>query len=315
MRYKSVLWLLPLSLTLTSSLAAAPGAQQAQVTEPASAPRAAVPQAAARPGATSLSPFLLRSGASPLGASVEDTSFTFPVTAVGQTSGICTALCFCSDITNCTCDASGTETLVHDLSPPFSAFNYQVEPYAGGQVDCSAGTLVTLPVNLSAGQQLAFNIEFSPTSPGTFTDFLTLAGFTFNLAGSTPNPPAGCQASATVLCIDNQPGDARFQLSIAYHTSQSGGLSGNGQAIALNSVGVNRGGLFWFFAADNPELLVKVLNACTANQKFWVFFSAGTNVGFTLTAVDTQTGAQRTYTNPDINAAVPVQDTAAFDCP
>ena len=48
---------------------------------------------------------------------------------------------------------------------------------------------------------------------------------------------------------------------------------------------------------------------------FWLFFSAGTNVGFTLTAVDTQTGAQRTYTNPDINAAVPVQDTAAFACP
>ena len=61
-------------------------------------------------------------------------------------------------------------------------------------------------------------------------------------------------------------------------------------------------------------MLVKVLNACSFNQKFWVFYSAGTDVGLTVTVRDTETGRTRTYTNPVGTAARPVQDTAAFPC-
>jgi hypothetical protein len=125
----------------------------------------------------------------------------------------------------------------------------------------------------------------------------------------------GCTASDTVLCIDNNPGDHRFELTATYATSQSGGLSGNGHAIALAPLGVSQGGLFWFFGRSNPEMLVKVLNACTVNGKFWVFFSAGTNVGFRVTVHDTVTGATKIYVNPDLNPAPPLQDTSAFSCP
>jgi len=125
----------------------------------------------------------------------------------------------------------------------------------------------------------------------------------------------GCTPSDTVLCIDNNPGDKRFQISVTFSTVQSGGLSGNGHAIALAPLGVSQGGLFWFFQANNPELLVKVLNACTVNNKFWVFFSAGTNVGFRVTVLDTATGTSRIYVNPDLNPAPPLQDTSALSCP
>jgi hypothetical protein len=125
----------------------------------------------------------------------------------------------------------------------------------------------------------------------------------------------GACASTTTLCIDDQPGDARFQVKVHYHTQQSGGRVGDGQAIYLSSLAVNHGGMFWFFGADNPEMLIKVLNGCAVNGKFWVFYSAGTNVGLTTTVLDTKTGVTQTYRNADLTAAPPVQDTSAFSCP
>ena len=78
---------------------------------------------------------------------------------------------------------------------------------------------------------------------------------------------------------------------------------------------MTHGGLFWFFGADNPEMLIKVIKGCTVNNHFWVFYAAGTNVGFTVTVTDTKTGHQVTYTNHDLTAAPPVQDTNALSCP
>jgi len=123
-----------------------------------------------------------------------------------------------------------------------------------------------------------------------------------------------CIPDTTTLCIDDQSGDARFEIKVRYHTSQAGGLSGDGTAIPLTTLGVVHGGLFWFFSVDNPEMLVKVINACTVNHKFWVFYSAGTNVGLTVTVTDTLTGQTRTYGNLDLKPAAPVQDGQAFDC-
>lgn len=154
-------------------------------------------------------------------------------------------------------------------------------------------------------------VETNDTTPPLSTAIRQSVGITV-----TQDTAAGvCTPSDTVLCIDNNPGDRRFMITATYSTSQGGGLSGNGHAIALSSLGVNQGGLFWFFARTNPEMLVKVLNACGTNNRFWVFFSAGTNVGFSVTVRDTVTGSQKTYINPDLNPAPPLQDTNAFTCP
>jgi hypothetical protein len=108
--------------------------------------------------------------------------------------------------------------------------------------------------------------------------------------------------------------DARFQVRATYATVQSGGLSGDANAISLSSLGVNRGGLFWFFGADNPEALVKVLDACSANGYFWVFISAGTNVGVNLFVGDTVTGAVVLFHNPDISPFPAIQNLYAIPC-
>ena len=124
-------------------------------------------------------------------------------------------------------------------------------------------------------------------------------------------PGTYCTPGPATLCIDDQPGDGRFSIAATF---ASGSLGGNAAAIPLASTGVAQGGLFWFFAAANPELLIKVLDACQVNQQFWVFYAAGTNVGFTVTVTDTKTGRSKQYTNPPGTAAPPVQDTAALPC-
>jgi hypothetical protein len=127
--------------------------------------------------------------------------------------------------------------------------------------------------------------------------------------------PTPCVPSGTTLCLDDQPGDKRFKVEVLYQTAQGGGLSGLGNAIPLSSLGVHRGGLFWFFSPDNPEMLIKVLNACaTATPRYWVFYSAGTNVGLSITVTDSVTGRIKTYSNPDLTSAPPVTDTDALPC-
>ena len=150
------------------------------------------------------------------------------------------------------------------------------------------------------------------SSDAIFTETVPV-NYTFT--SSPPPPPSACQPNATTLCIDVSPGDRRFDVRVIFATTQGGGSSGTAKAIPLSSLGVTHGGLFWFFSADNPELLVKVLNPCSFSTHHWVFASAGTYVGVTITVRDTKTSAQQIYTNPDLRAMEPVQDETSLPCP
>jgi hypothetical protein len=70
--------------------------------------------------------------------------------------------------------------------------------------------------------------------------------------------------------------------------------------------------LFWFFDPNNWELLVKVLDGCQINQRYWVFSAATTNVEYTLRVRDATTGRGVAYTNPSGQAAAAITDTDAF---
>jgi hypothetical protein len=78
-------------------------------------------------------------------------------------------------------------------------------------------------------------------------------------------------------------------------------------------------GLFFFpppAGADDWQVLIKVLNGCPINGNWWVFYAATTNVEFTITVTDTQSGRVKTYYNPPNTAAAVTQDTGAFaTCP
>jgi hypothetical protein len=100
-------------------------------------------------------------------------------------------------------------------------------------------------------------------------------------------------------------------VQLEYENPQAAGLA---HAVPLTDLGVARGGLFWIGNRNNPEMLIKILDACAAFDHFWVFYAATTNQGLVTTVTDTVTGRVWRRTNPRGTAAAPVQDTAAFPC-
>jgi len=75
-------------------------------------------------------------------------------------------------------------------------------------------------------------------------------------------------------------------------------------------------GYFTFFSPTNVELIVKVLNGCAVNHRYWVFLAGLTNVAVTVHVEDRLTGQVATYVNPYGRPFPPVQDTSSFaTCP
>ncbi|HKI86437.1 MAG TPA: hypothetical protein VKA53_06810 [Thermoanaerobaculia bacterium] len=128
-----------------------------------------------------------------------------------------------------------------------------------------------------------------------------------------PRADSSCAPGSTLLCLDNNSGDQRFGVASYYSTVQGGGSAGQGQTISLSSLGVGQGGVFWFFDHSNPEMLVKVHNACPSGY-FWIFISAGTNVGVDLYVEDTVTGAVTFFHNPDQSSFPTIHDFLALPC-
>ena len=119
---------------------------------------------------------------------------------------------------------------------------------------------------------------------------------------------AACVPTTTTMCLLN----GRFAAQITYRTPNVG--TGEGHAVTYS----NQTGLFWFFNQENVEMLLKVVDGCNVPglNAYWVFFSATTNVDFTLTVTDTETGVAKQYRNPLGLAAEPIQDVTTFrSCP
>ena len=75
-------------------------------------------------------------------------------------------------------------------------------------------------------------------------------------------------------------------------------------------------GYFWFFNSSNVEMVVKVINACSFTQRFWVFSGGLTNVEVEMTVEDTESGEVNVYLNPLGEPFQPIQDTEVFaTCP
>jgi hypothetical protein len=116
-----------------------------------------------------------------------------------------------------------------------------------------------------------------------------------------------CVADATTLCLRN----GRYRVTGQWATDQ--GTSGDAMA---ESLGLSDTGYFWFFNSNNVEMVVKVLNGCPVNGRYWVFAGGLTNVQVEMQVCDTQEGVQATYSNPQSKPFQPIQDTGAFaTCP
>lgn len=110
-----------------------------------------------------------------------------------------------------------------------------------------------------------------------------------------------CVPSATQLCLNG----GRFAVEVSWKDFSN--RTGVGTAVNLTP----DTGYFWFFNAENVELMVKVLDGRPITGKFWVFYGALSNVEYTLTVTDTQTGISKEYKNA-IGRFGSVGDTGAF---
>jgi photosystem II stability/assembly factor-like uncharacterized protein len=71
-------------------------------------------------------------------------------------------------------------------------------------------------------------------------------------------------------------------------------------------------GYFWFFAPENVEVAVKILDGTSVNGHFWVFYGALSNVHYTVSVTDPSTGKIKNYENA-AGTLASVADTEAFD--
>jgi membrane-associated phospholipid phosphatase len=117
--------------------------------------------------------------------------------------------------------------------------------------------------------------------------------------------PSVCTVDAGTLCL----GGGRFKVQAQWKTAAA---TGPAQVVSQTA----DSGQLYFFAPDNTELTVKIVDACAYNDRFWVFASGLTDVQVLLTVTDTHTGRTRQYFSAQGKPFAPVQDTAAFaTCP
>jgi len=114
-----------------------------------------------------------------------------------------------------------------------------------------------------------------------------------------------CSPSASFLCLHS----GRFLVELDFRAISCGRVDGVclGYPFPISS----GTGAFWIFDPANLDLVVKILDGRPINGKFWVFYGSLTNVEFKLTVTDTQTGAVKTYFNPQGQLSS-VADTSAF---
>ena len=133
-------------------------------------------------------------------------------------------------------------------------------------------------------------------------DFFGGDGFVTRVPAGLSDTSSECLADINTLCLDGH----QFAVRVAWR-APSRGTSGVGTAVPLGA----DTGYFWFFDETNVELVVKVLDARTVNGNTWVFYGALTDVEYTISVTDTDTGVVRTYANPS-GTLRSFADTAAF---
>ncbi len=190
-----------------------------------------------------------------------------------------------------------------DNSTDEDEFRLEMKPTTGdfellavAAADATSGTAS----DLQPGQEYSFRVR-AQNGGGSSAWSQSATATTF--AGS----PTPCAAEDDVTCLN----DGRFQVEVTWR--DFAGNTGRGQVVPFGS---DDSGLFWFFSADNWEMLVKVLDACAIGDRYWVFAAATTDVEYTLTVTDSDTGASKSYFNPLGKASAAVTDSDAFaTCP
>lgn len=157
------------------------------------------------------------------------------------------------------------------------------------------------PMNVGLLDKFVRSLAIDPANPARL--YAGTPGGVFEYLSA----PRSCGPASTTLCLNNG------RIAVTAEWFDRDGAQGS----AARAVGLTAdAGYFTFFDAANVEVLVKVLNGCGLNSRYWTFAAGLTDLEVILTVTDTLTASVRTYSNAAGVAFQPVQDTAAFaTCP
>jgi hypothetical protein len=202
-------------------------------------------------------------------------------------------------------DAEHDEILVADQSGAVSTFARS----ANGNVPALRTLRSSTPVGEALGLDLLGSAEmvvvdggsnallvFPREAQGTVAATRRLVGAATLLAG-----PVGVAVSEPQIVLGG-----RFAVEGVWQTAD--GTVGSGQPVGITS----DTSYLWFFDPTNVETVVKVLDGCGVNGQYWIFAAGLTNVFAAIKVTDLDTGATRSYTNPQGTAFLPIADTSAF---
>lgn len=152
--------------------------------------------------------------------------------------------------------------------------------------------------------ELVFAGDVNLVLRGTYVEGCCDPRLTFDLGGIIFDY-AGTETLSYLILED------RFVVEVTWQDFAGG--TGSGTPVKFN----DRAGQFWFFSSENPELTVKVLDACTAFGRWWFFAAGLTNVGVEIRVtdyLDSSHPATKTYVNPGGRPFQPILDTEGFGC-
>lgn len=159
--------------------------------------------------------------------------------------------------------------------------------------------------------------------PLLFSDnyYLVTAGYN-NLDIGTFSNMVACESPATRVVVgDGAFGTGNYDGRVAELLGGRFKVWVTGNDFALNPfvgktapLASTDSAIFYFFQPANFELLVKIVNGCGLNNRFWVFYAATTNVDFYLYVDDTFDSAPGIYYHNPLGTqfATSVADSDAF---
>ncbi len=111
-----------------------------------------------------------------------------------------------------------------------------------------------------------------------------------------------CLPAADRLCLLN----GRFSVAVSWEDFT--GHTGQATSVPLS----DESGIFYFFGPSNLEVAIKMVDACSFNDAFWVFSAGLTNLRVHVSVVDWVVNEEWTFDNSLGIAFPPVLDSAAF---
>ena len=192
--------------------------------------------------------------------------------------------------------ATGTSTTIIRLNWTDNSNNeleFRVEQKVGASfVDIGSASANATQINVTgftAGQTVTFRIRARNASGDS--------PYSNEATGTTNTTVTQCTPDATTVCLLSN----RFRVKIDYVNPFSNPPNQPGTFLAARlsaQAGINPDvGLFGFSSAQAVEVIVRVQDTRPFAPRFDIYYGGMTDVGYTVTVTDTQTGTTRTYNN------------------